>query len=168
MSMGLSRCKLRDYQQKRLLEYYVLEVTARAAANMLQIHPNCAALFYTKVRILIAQQLALDALQMFDGSIELDESYFGGVRKGKGGRGAAGKVVVFGILKRGGRVYTQVVEDTKTETLMGQIRAKVMPDSVVYTNFVSQLSGTGCERVCASSHQSQYACCQGQKSHQWH
>ena len=73
--MGLSRCKLRDYQQKRLLEYFVLEVTARAAADMLQIHPNSAALFYTKVRILIAQQLALDALQMFDGSIELDESF---------------------------------------------------------------------------------------------
>ena len=36
--------------------------------------------------------------------------------------------MVFGILKRGGRVYTQAVEDTKTETLMGQIRAKVMPD----------------------------------------
>lgn len=89
--MGLSRCKLRDYQQKRLLEYFVLEVTARAAADMLQIHPNSAALFYTKVRILIAQQLALDTLQMFDGSIELDESYFGGVRKGKRGRGAAGK-----------------------------------------------------------------------------
>ena len=37
---------------------------------------------------------------MFDGEIEVDESYFGGHRKGKRGRGAAGKVAVFGLLKR--------------------------------------------------------------------
>ena len=108
MHMGLSRCKLTAYQQKRLLEYFVLEVTARSAADMLQIHPNSAALFYTKVRLLITKQLALDAQQRFDGNIELDESYFGGVRKGKRGRGAAGKVIVFGILKRGGRVIPRL------------------------------------------------------------
>jgi len=39
------------------------------------------------------------------GIFECDESYFGGVCKGKRGRGAAGKVCVFGILKRGGKVY---------------------------------------------------------------
>ena len=44
--------------------------------------------------------------EQFGGKIELDESYFGGVRKGKRGKGAAGKVAVFGILKRGGKVYT--------------------------------------------------------------
>jgi len=47
--------------------------------------------------------------EMFDGCIEWNESYFGGVRKGKRGRGAAGKVAVFGILKRRGKVYTVVV-----------------------------------------------------------
>lgn len=108
MHMGLSRCKLTAYQQKRLLEYFVLEVTARSAADMLQIHPNSAALFYTKVHLLITKQLVLDAQQRFDGNIELDESYFGGVRKGKRGRGAAGKVIVFGILKRGGRVIPRL------------------------------------------------------------
>ena len=40
------------------------------------------------------------------GEIELDEAYFGGRRKGKRGRGAAGKSVVFGLLEREGRVYT--------------------------------------------------------------
>ena len=65
---------------------------------------------------------------------KLDESYFGGVRKGKRGRGAAGKVAVFGILKRGGKVYTKVVGDTKSETLMPLITRKISPDSVVYTD----------------------------------
>ncbi len=38
---------------------------------------------------------------LLSGEIEVDESYFGGVRKGKRGRGAAGKIPVFGLLKRG-------------------------------------------------------------------
>ncbi len=46
---------------------------------------------------------------MFDGEVEVDESYFGGQRKGKRGRGAAGKVAVFGLLKRNGKVYTVAV-----------------------------------------------------------
>ncbi|OIA01186.1 transposase [Neisseria gonorrhoeae] len=41
---------------------------------------------------------------MFDGEVEADESYFGGQRKGKCGRGAAGKVAVFRLLKRNGKV----------------------------------------------------------------
>ena len=50
------------------------------------------------------------------------------------GRGASGKVPVFGILQRGGKVYTQVINDTKSKTLMGIIRNKITPDSVVYTD----------------------------------
>lgn len=46
---------------------------------------------------------------MFDGEVEVDESYFGGRRKGKRGRGAAGKNAVFGLLKRNGKVYTVAV-----------------------------------------------------------
>ena len=47
---------------------------------------------------------------MFEGEIEADESYFGGIRKGKRGRGAAGKVAVFGLFKRNGKVYTVVYQ----------------------------------------------------------
>ena len=66
--------------------------------------------------------------------IELYESYFGGVRKGKSGRGATGKVAVFGILKRQGKVYTVIVDDTKTNTLLPVIKRKIMPDSIDYTD----------------------------------
>ena len=81
--------------------------------------------------------LALAADEVFDGSVELDESYFGGRRKGRRGRGAAGKVVVFGILKRNGRVYTVVMDDAKSDTLMTVIKQKIMPDSIVYTDSLS-------------------------------
>ena len=132
--MKITHCKLSKSTQKKLLQFFVLEVTARAAADILGIQPNSAMLFYRKVRQVIAYHLELQADEVFDGSIELDESYFGGRRKGKRGRGAAGKVAVFGILKRNGKVYTVVVENTKQDTLLPVIKRKIMPDSVVYTD----------------------------------
>ena len=101
---------------------------------MLDIQPNTAALFYHKIRLVIDYHLSLEADELFDGEVELDESYFGGVRKGKRGRGAAGKTAVFGILKRNGKVYTIVVADTKQTTLMPVIKRKIKPDSFVYTD----------------------------------
>ncbi len=78
--------------------------------------------------------MQLDAAFPESGLFEVDESYFGGTRKGKRGRGAAGKVPVFGILKRGGQVYSQIISNTKTATLLPIIRQKLQPDSVVYTD----------------------------------
>ena len=131
--MGLKRCKLRDSVQRKLLEFFVAEVTARTAADLMSLQVNTAALFYRKIRLIIAQQLEAEASE-FSGEIELDESYFGGIRKGKRGRGAAGKVPVFGILKRGGKVYTQIIQRADTATLLPIIRRKVRPDSVIYTD----------------------------------
>lgn len=64
----------------------------------------------------------------------MDESYFGGRRKGKRGRGDAGKVPVFGILKRGGKVFAQVISNAKATTLVPIIKQKVIPDSIVYSD----------------------------------
>ena len=71
---------------------------------------------------------------MFDSEVEADESYFGGYRKGRRGRGAAGKVAVSGLLKRNGKVYTVAVPNTQTATLLPIIREQVKPDSIVYTD----------------------------------
>ena len=135
--MKITHCKLKKKVQKELLRFFVLEVTARSAADILGIHPNSAALFYRKIRMVISHYPALAADEVFEGSVELDESYFGGRRKGKRGRGAAEKVVVFGILKRNGRVYTVVVGNARSETLLPVIKRKIMPDSIVYTDSLS-------------------------------
>ena len=136
--MKITHCKLKKKVQKELLCFFVLEVTARSAADILDIQPNSAILFYRKIRMVISHHLAVAADdEVFEGSVELDESYFVGRRKGRRGRGAAGKVVVFGILKRNGRVYTVVVDNTKSDTLMPVIKQKIMPDSIVYTDSLS-------------------------------
>ena len=132
--MYVKHCKLSRHKQLELLKYFVAGATARTAAELADIHRNTAVRFFHKLREKIALKQQHRSEQ-FCGKIELDESYFGGSRKGKRGRGAAGKVAVFGLLKRGGKVYTQVILDAKTETLMPIIRQKIKPDSIVYTDY---------------------------------
>lgn len=117
--------------QQKLIEHFVAGTTARAAALLVGVQANTAKLFYRRLRQLIAsKQKSYD----LSGEIEADESYFGGVRKGKRGRGAAGKVPVFGLLKRGGKVFTAIIPNAKAATLIPIIREKVRPDSIVYTD----------------------------------
>ena len=57
------------------------------------------------------------------GIVEMDESYFAAKRiRGKRGRGAGGKTIVFGILKRGETVYTEIVPNAAKATLLKVIR----------------------------------------------
>ena len=86
------------------------------------------------MREIISTELVQQVDEVFSGEIEVDESYFGGHRKGKRGRGAVGKMPVFGLLKRGGKVYTKIISDAKSDTLMPIIQGKVIPDSIVYTD----------------------------------
>ena len=68
------------------------------------------------------------------GIVEVDESFFGARRvKGRRGRGACGKTVVFGVFERDGKVYTEIVPDGSKATLQGIIRGRVDPDSVINT-----------------------------------
>jgi len=71
---------------------------------------------------------------MFGGEIEVDESYFRGRRIGKRGRGVSGKIPVFGLLKRGGKVYTGVIPDSVGKMLVPIIERKVTPESIVYSD----------------------------------
>ena len=89
-------------------------------------------LFYQRLREISAAQI--EDTSPIDGEIEVDECYFGGARKGKRGRGAAGKVAVFGILKRGGKVYTKMIADSRRATIIPIIEARVKPDSIVYSD----------------------------------
>jgi len=129
--MRLKYSKLTDFQTNRLLEHYVAGTPARTAALLVGVNRNTVTQFYHRLRDIIAQKLSEEWTE-FAGEIEVDESYFGGVRKGKRGRGAAGKVPVFGLLKRGGHVYTVAVNDTKADTLIPIITCQ--PDSIVYTD----------------------------------
>ena len=121
------RSRLNYRQQAELIKFFVAGATARAAGEMAGVNRNTATSYFMRLRRLIASHLPSYRLS---GEIEADESYFGGVRKGKRGRGAAGKIAVFGLLKRNGRVYTAIIPDARTETLLPIIKEQVEPDSM--------------------------------------
>ena len=130
--MDMRKSRLSIGKQERLIEHFVSGSTARTAASLVNVNKSTAAYYFHRLRRIITEETQNEAL--LGGEVEVDESYFGGHRKGKRGRGAAGKVPVFGILKRGGHVYTKVIPDAKSKTLMPIIRDKIKPDSIVYSD----------------------------------
>ena len=132
MTIGMRRRRISGHNQDHLIEHFVAGTTARTVASLCGGHRNSAALYFTRLRRIIAKELEAESEAQFGGEIEGDESYFGGRRKGKRGRGAAGKTPVFGLLKRGGRVYAKITPDALSSTLIPIIERKVIPDSIVY------------------------------------
>jgi transposase len=71
---------------------------------------------------------------MFKDEVEVDETYIGGVRPGKRGRGADGKTAVIGIAQRQGKITSKVVVDTKRSTVMPLIQKNVAKTAMIYTD----------------------------------
>ena len=128
----MRKSRLSWYKQERLIEHFVAGTTARTAASLVDVNKTTASYYFHRLRLLIYERYARSDL--FAGEIEVDESYFGGRRKGKRGRGAADKQAVFGLLKRKNKVFAEIISDAKTNTLLPIIQKKVKPDSVVYTD----------------------------------
>jgi transposase len=130
----MRKSRLNSAKQAKLIEHFVAGTTARFAADLIGVNRNTAAYYFQRLRKITVYQLEQESHEVFAGEIEVDESYFGGTRKGKRGRGSAGKVPVFGLLKRGGKVYTKIIADASGQTLMPIIEHKVIPDSIVYSD----------------------------------
>ena len=126
---SLSQLK-RDMQ---ILYYFYIEVSARKTAKELNFNYRLVHRKFMQFRKKIAGYCNQEAKKL-NGELELDESYFGGKRKRKRGRGANNKAIAFGILERKGKVYTIIVENVKAETLMEAIESKTKKGSVFYTD----------------------------------
>lgn len=128
-----SLAKLR--REIAILQGFYQQVPAYRLAHDLAVDAKVISRVYQKRRAAIFHVAELETMESkLSGEIELDDAYLGGRRKGKRGRGAAGKSVVCGLLERDGRVYTKVVENVSAETLLTHIRAKTRKGSVYYTD----------------------------------
>ena len=88
---------------------------------------------YLKLRVRLAQLAEHNA--PLSGIVEMDKFYFGAKRiRGKRGRGAGGKTIVFGILKRGETVYTEIVPKAAKATLLKVIRGHLDVQSIINTD----------------------------------
>jgi transposase len=116
-----------------ILKLFELEVSVRKMAQQMQLSYRTVYGAVNTIRMAILTHAA-DADLLLAGEVELDESYFGGRRKGKRGRGAACKVPVFGILERKGVVQVSIVPNVTAEILLDLTVKKVRRGSVVYTD----------------------------------
>lgn len=125
--------RLTAVQWLGIIKLFELEVSVRKMASQMDLAYNTVYNAVKTMRLAIISH-ADDAEKLLAGEIELDESYFGGRRKGNRGRGAAGKVPVFGILERNGKVQVTVVPNVTAQTLIGLTVKTVHRGSIVYTD----------------------------------
>jgi transposase len=111
-----------------------MDIEAKKAAELVHVNRNTVNRIYGKIRERIS--VLCEAESPFEnGEVELDESYFGARRvRGVRGRGARGKTPVFGMLKRGEKVYTQIVKNCSVREILPIIQGKITPDTVVFSD----------------------------------
>ena len=116
---------------RQLVRHFALDLTASRAAQLTKVSRRSVTSIFLKIRERIAEECQR-ASPFAACEVEVDESYFGARRvRGKRGRGASGKTIVFGIFKRNGCVYTEVVADCKKATLQAIIRGRVSLDAAI-------------------------------------
>ena len=127
------RSKISEAKFRQLLRLFALDLTASDAAQLCGLSVRSINDIYQRIRLRLAQHCATRS--PFAGELEADESYFGPRRvRGKRGRGAGGKTIVFGLLKRDDCVYTEIVPNASKATLQAIIRGKDDPNSIIHTD----------------------------------
>jgi len=126
------RSQLSEAKFRALIRYFAHDLPAWKIAELSGVsHPTINQLFM-KLRIRIAQ--VCNASSPLSGEGEVDESYFGACRvRGKKGRGAGGKPIVFGILERHGKM-SEIVPDASRKQPQSAIRGQVALDSIIHSD----------------------------------
>lgn len=124
-----------DTQFRKILREFCYDSSASETAKRTGISRNSVNRIYGLLRQRIYELSEEHRLDKVGGDIEVDESYFGARRvRGKRGRGANGKIPVFGLLKRNGIVYVEVIKHASKAQLMPIIKGKVLEGSTIYSD----------------------------------
>ncbi len=136
--MALLNCYFRDSKLsearfRRLVKCFAADLTATQSAAMTGLSLRSVNAIFLRMRRKIGAEC--ERQSPLEGVLELDESYFGPQRvRGRCGRGAGGKTIVFGLLKRGDNVYTAIVPNAGRAALQAVIRGRASLESVVHTD----------------------------------
>jgi transposase-like protein len=134
------RSRISAAKFRLLLRLFCLDMEATKVAQLAGLNRNSVNQYFQHFRRRLAQ--LCEAESPLRGEVEVDESYFGGRRiRGKRGRGAFKKVPVFGLLKRHGKVYTQIVPNCSRAVLTAILKGKVVLGSVIYSDGWKGYSG---------------------------
>ena len=128
-----NRSRISEHKFREIIKLFSLDLNATQIAKLTSLNRNTVNRYLIAIRKRIAEYCAQES--PFKGEIEVDESYFGSrYIKGKRGRGAYGKTIVFGIFQRNGKVYTEIVPDCSRDSLQKIIRGKVDINSVIHSD----------------------------------
>src|SRR3990167_2337872 len=135
--MIVKSAKLSDYKIKKTIFHFCVDIDATKTSLVVKINRNTINRLYGIFRTVIWYHQREEFERVITGEAEMDEAYFGGKRKrgvpGKRGRGTD-KQPVFGIVERGGQVYTEIVPKCDKKTLQAIIRGKVSTETIVHTD----------------------------------
>jgi len=135
------RCsKLSEARFRRLVKCFALDLTATQTASMTGLSVRSVNTVFLRIRSKIAAEC--ERQSPLEGVLEADESYFGPQRvRGRCGRGAGGKTIVFGLFQRGDKVYTAIVPNASKAALQAVIRGRASLSSVLHTDGWAGYSG---------------------------
>ena len=128
----VNRSKISEAKFREIVKLFCLDLDSVQISKLTCLNRNTTNRYLAAIRTRIAEYC--EEISPLSGQIEVDESYFGGRRSGKRGRGSTDKTIVFGLLKRNGKVYTEIVPNVTAKTLQTIIRGKVSIDSVIHSD----------------------------------
>ena len=100
--------KISEGNVRHLFKLFSMNLEATHIAGLICLNRNTVNRYLRAIRERMAEHC--EEQSPFSCEVEVDESFFGAHRvKGKRGQGAYGKTIVFGIFKRNGKVYTQII-----------------------------------------------------------
>ena len=130
------RRRISNQKYSTILRSFIADIQSSKTALIVGVNRKTTDRYFNYFRDLI-HTAALNERHsvQLDNGIEADESYFGPRRvRGKRGRGARGKIIVFGLLKRNGKVYCEIIKNTEKQVLMPIIKRVVQSGSDIYSD----------------------------------
>ena len=132
MYAKIKHSNLSWYKLKLLIDEWVYQTPARVCARKIHVNRNTVNFWYERIRQKI---ILLPELPCFQGTVEIDESYFGQKRYWVKGTGTADRIPIFGIKHRAsGLVWATVVPGTDHTILVPIIQERVLSGSTVYSD----------------------------------
>ncbi len=125
-----NRSRISEKKFREIIKYFSLDLEAKKISKLTGVSEVTLCKYFQGIRERMAEFCEDEA--KFSGIVEVDESYFGAKRvRGKRGRGANGKIPVFGILKRKGKVFTKIIKGCSRKELMPIIKGKILEGSTI-------------------------------------
>lgn len=127
------RSRISEAAFRKLVRCFAMDLTVTVTTEMTGISFRSGNTFYLKICQRLSE--ACEQASLLNGADDVSKSYFGAHRvRGRRGRGAYGKTIIFGLLKRQGMVNTEIVPDYTKAMLQGIIWGHIVPASVIHSD----------------------------------